>query len=508
MLFLRFYPVSDSEFIRFRGCYTIKHHTRLMKILLTGTTGYIGKRFLPLLLEQGHEVICCVRDKQRFHSDAISDNPNVSLLEIDFLKEVPEVEGIKDIDAAYYLIHSMTTNIEDFGKLEERSAENFMKLATNTGVKRIIYLGGISNSENLSKHLASRRNVEDILGSTSIPLTTIRAGIIVGSGSASFEIIRDLVEKLPVMVTPRWLKTKNQPVAIRNILECLTGVLDHTETDGRSWDIGGPDIMAYKEMLLQFASVRGLRRYIYTVPVMTPRVSSYWLYFVTSTSYKLAVNLVNSMKVEVVARDNDLAELLRLKLIRYKEAVELAFQKIEQNNVLSSWKDSLVSSSLDSSLLEHINVPVNGVFTDKREMVINTGVERVKQNIWSIGGDRGWYYGNTLWRIRGFMDKLVGGVGLRRGRTNPDTIHTGDTLDFWRVLAADSSRSRLLLYAEMKLPGEAWLEFRIVEKEGRYFLKQTATFRPKGIMGRLYWYSVAPFHFFVFKGMAVNLIKF
>jgi len=479
-----------------------------MKILLTGTTGYIGKRLLPLLLEQGHEVICCVRDRQRFHADGNSDNPGVSLLEIDFLKWVPDVSAIKDVDAAYYLIHSMTSNIEDFEKLEELSAANFMKLAANTGVKRIIYLGGISNSDNLSKHLASRRKVEDILGGTSIPLTTIRAGIIVGSGSASFEIIRDLVEKLPVMVTPKWLNTRNQPVAIRNILECLTGILDHPETIGRSWDIGGPDIMTYKEMLLQFASVRGLKRFIYTVPVMTPRVSSYWLYFVTSTSYKLAVNLVNSMKVEVVARDNELAKLLGLKLISYREAVELAFQKIEQNNVLSSWKDSLVSSSMESSLLEHINVPVNGVFKDEREKLISGEIERVKRNIWSIGGDRGWYYGNFLWRIRGFLDKLAGGVGLRRGRTNPDTIHTGDTLDFWRVLAADASRTRLLLYAEMKLPGEAWLEFRLVERNGKWYLRQEATFRPKGLLGRLYWYSVLPFHFFVFEGMATNITKY
>lgn len=479
-----------------------------MKILLTGTTGYIGKRLLPLLLEQGHEVICCVRDKQRFNADGISNNPNLSLLEIDFLKEVPAADGIKDIDAAYYLIHSMTSNIEDFEKLEELSAANFMELAAKTGVKRIIYLGGISNSDNLSKHLASRRKVEDILGGTSIPLTTIRAGIIVGSGSASFEIIRDLVEKLPVMVTPKWLNTRNQPVAIRNILECLTGILDHPETMGRSWDIGGPDIMTYKEMLLQFASVRGLKRFIYTVPVMTPRVSSYWLYFVTSTSYKLAVNLVNSMKVEVVARDNELAKLLGLKLISYREAVELAFQKIEQNNVLSSWKDSLVSSSMESSLLEHINVPVNGVFKDEREKLISGEIERVKRNIWSIGGDRGWYYGNFLWRIRGFLDKLVGGVGLRRGRTNPDTIHTGDTLDFWRVLAADDSRTRLLLYAEMKLPGEAWLEFKVVERNGNWYLRQEATFRPKGLLGRLYWYSVLPFHFFVFEGMATNITKY
>jgi uncharacterized protein YbjT (DUF2867 family) len=479
-----------------------------MRILLTGTTGYIGKRLLPLLLEQGHEVICCVRDRSRFSVEEFGSNPHITLLEVDFLKETPSVDTIKNVDAAYYLIHSMTSNIEDFERLEELSANNFMKLVLQTGVRRIIYLGGITNSDHLSKHLASRKNVEDILGNSAVPLTSIRAGIIVGSGSASFEIIRDLVEKLPVMVTPKWLNTKNQPVAIRNILECLTGVLDYPETENKSWDIGGPDIMTYKEMLLEFASVRGLRRFIYTVPVMTPRVSSYWLYFVTSTSYKLAVNLVNSMKIEVVARNNDLAKLLGLKLIRYREAVELAFQKIEQNNVLSSWKDSLVSSSQESSLLEHINVPVNGVFTDVREKLISGDIERIKQNIWSIGGDRGWYYGNMLWQIRGFLDKVVGGVGLRRGRTNPDNIHIGDTLDFWRVLSSDGSRTRLLLYAEMKLPGEAWLEFKVVERSGKWHLRQTATFRPKGLLGRLYWYSVLPFHFFVFDGMAKNLIKY
>ncbi|MBP7542861.1 MAG: NAD(P)H-binding protein, partial [Ignavibacteriaceae bacterium] len=263
-----------------------------MRILLTGTTGYIGKRLLPLLLEQGHEVICCVRDRSRFPVEEFGSNPHITLLEVDFLKETPSVDTIKNVDAAYYLIHSMTSNIEDFERLEELSANNFMKLVLQTGVRRIIYLGGITNSDHLSKHLASRKNVEEILGSSAVSLTSIRAGIIVGSGSASFEIIRDLVEKLPVMVTPKWLNTKNQPVAIRNILECLTGVLDYPETENKSWDIGGPDIMTYKEMLLEFASVRGLRRFIYTVPVMTPRVSSYWLYFVTSTSYKLAVNLV------------------------------------------------------------------------------------------------------------------------------------------------------------------------------------------------------------------------
>lgn len=479
-----------------------------MKILLTGVTGYIGKRLLPLLLEQGHEIVCCVRDKKRIPTEGIYADKRLTYFEVDFLKEIAIPPGVRSVDAAYYLIHSMTSDIRNFERLEETSANNFMNLVTALDTKRIIYLGGITNSSDLSKHLASRKKVEEILGSTSIPLTSIRAGIIVGSGSASFEIIRDLVEKLPVMVTPKWLNTKNQPIAIRNILECLTGVLDHPETENKSYDVGGPDILTYKQMLLKFAEVRGLRRYIYTVPVMTPRISSYWLYFVTATSYKLAVNLVNSMKIEVIARNNDLIELLGIKPIEYKEAVELAFQKIEQNNVLSSWKDSLVSSSEDSSLFDHINVPENGVFKDIREKVIEKDPDRVLRNIWSIGGERGWYYADFLWGIRGFLDKLVGGVGLRRGRTNPNTINTGDTLDFWRVLAADIAKKRLLLYAEMKLPGEAWLEFRIIRKEGKDILLQTATYRPKGIFGRLYWYSVLPFHYFVFDGMAKNIVSY
>jgi len=478
-----------------------------MKILLTGATGYIGKRLLPVLIKQEHEVICCVRDKNRFPAEGIYKHPKVSVLEVDFLKDIPTFNTIKDIDAAYYLIHSMSSNVKDFGSLEETSANNFIKLVKQTSVKQIIYLGGITNEEKLSKHLASRKRVEEILLESGIPLTSIKAGIIVGSGSASFEIIRDLVEKLPVMITPKWLNTKHQPISIRNILEYLTGILLRTETFNKSYDVGGPDVLSYKKMLLQLAEVRGLKRFIFTVPVMTPRLSSYWLYFVTSTSYMLAINLVNSMKVEVIAKDNELEKMLGIKPISYKEAVQLAFQKIEQNNVLSSWKDSLVSSYSDNSLLEHINIPTNGCFVDKREKEITTSVEQVLNNIWSIGGNRGWYYADWLWHIRGFLDKLAGGVGLRRGRTNKNEIHTGDTLDFWRVLAADKQKKRLLLYAEMKLPGEAWLEFKILDKNGKNFLQQTATFRPKGLLGRLYWYSVLPFHYFVFDGMAENIVK-
>lgn len=479
-----------------------------MKILLTGATGYIGKRLLPVLLEQGHEVVCCVRDKKRFPTEGIYQHPNISLFEANFLRDIPSPEEINDIDAAYYLIHSMSANIGDFIKLEEISANNFISLVKQTAAKQIIYLGGITNEEILSQHLASRKNVEVILGSSEIPLTTIKAGIIVGSGSASFEIIRDLVEKLPLMITPKWLNTKCQPIAIRNVLEFLSGVLLKPETFNQSYDIGGPDVLTYKEMLLQFAAVRGLKRYIYTIPIMTPKISSYWLYFVTSTSYKLAVNLVNSMKVEVVAKENRLEKMLEIQPITYSDAVRLAFQKIDQNNVVSSWKDSLVSSYVDNSLLEHVNVPSFGCFTDKKLKPIRGSVDQVLENVWSIGGERGWYYGDWLWNIRGFMDKVLGGVGLRRGRTNLNTINTGDTLDFWRVLAADKPNKRLLLYAEMKLPGEAWLEFRIIKKEEKYYLQQTATFRSKGLVGIFYWYSLLPFHFFIFDGMAKNIVSY
>lgn len=479
-----------------------------MKVLLTGASGYIGKRLLPELLRQGHEVVCCVRDLRRVTREGAYAHPSVTFFEVDFLKEIPSADSISDIDAAYYLIHSMSADVGDFASLEERSAKNFVKLLDATKARQVIYLGGIANEQVLSRHLASRRRVEDILAGGKASLTALRAGIIVGSGSASFEIIRDLVEKLPVMVTPRWLNTRCQPIGIRNVLEFLTGVLGREETYDLDFDIGGPDILTYREMLLQFAEVRGLKRWIRTVPVMTPRLSSYWLYFVTSTSYKLAVNLVNSMKVEVIARDNALERMLGIKPMTYREAVRLAFERIDSRQVPSSWKDALVSSDAHTDLLDHTGVPVEGCFRDHREMRIIGSTEKVLDNIWSIGGDRGWYYGNWLWRWRGRLDKLMGGVGLRRGRTHPDQIHAGEALDFWRVLVADKERMRLLLFAEMKLPGEAWLEFQIVRRPEGDYLRQMATFRPHGLGGRLYWYAVLPFHFFVFEGMAKGILTY
>jgi uncharacterized protein YbjT (DUF2867 family) len=376
----------------------------LMKILLTGATGYIAQRLLPALLDNGNEVVCCVRDKARFHPEKYKSS-SLSVIEADSLKPETLTDIPKDITVAYYLIHSMSTRYGDFEELEKESAMNFKTIIQQTNVLQVIYLSGIVNEEKLSKHLSSRKNVEEILSSGSYALTALRAGIIIGSGSASFEIIRDLVEKLPVMIAPQWLNTATQSIAIRNVIEFLSGVLLNEPTFNRSYDIGGPDILNYKQMLLTFAKVRGLKRRIGVVPVMTPKLSSYWLYFITSTSYTLAQNLHNGIST-------------------------------------------------------YANVPVNGCFIDSRKQPVFER-DKVFRKILSIGGSNGWYYGDWLWGIRGFIDKLFGGVGQRRGRKNQNDTSPREVLDFLRVLIADKKEKRLLLFAEMKLPGEAWPEFRI-----------------------------------------------
>jgi uncharacterized protein YbjT (DUF2867 family) len=471
-----------------------------MKILLTGATGYVGKRILPLLVNNGHHVVCCVRDKSRFNPP-ISLNKNISIIEIDLL-DAPSLSKIPDeIDVAYYLVHSMSSS-DDYKLLEQKSAINFRERISLTKVKQVIYLSGIINETNLSKHLLSRKKVEEELAIGKYPLTCLRAGIIIGSGSASFEIMRDLVEKLPVMITPKWLLTKCQPIGIMDVQRFLIESMLNEKTYNRNFDIGSEDVLSYKEMLLIFAEIRSLKRKILTVPVMTPRLSSYWLYFVTSTSYKLARSLVDSMKVKVVCRNNEINKILNITPISYRQAIINAFDKIENNEIISSWKDSHSSSDLNINISEFIKVPSFGCYKDNRRRHIENYGSTI-QKIWSIGGENGWYYGNWLWKIRGFLDKLFGGVGLRRGRTSQVSISTGDSLDFWRVLYANKKEGRLLLFAEMKLPGEAWLEFKI---DGENLI-QTATFRPLGLLGRIYWYSVLPFHGFIFRGLIKNLSK-
>lgn len=473
-----------------------------MRILLTGATGYIGKRLLPSLLANGHTVICCVRDKTRFEVPEGFEHM-VSVLEWDFLDTNQELsEFPKDFDIAYYLIHSMSSSIKQFAQFEQLSAHNFRQVVEKSSAKQIIYLSGIANEEKLSTHLQSRKNVEEILMNSKIPTTVLRAGIIVGSGSASFEIIRDLVEKIPFMIAPKWLNTKCQPIAIRDVILYLTKVQLIIEGFNKSYDIGGPDILTYKEMLLGYAAVRGLNRRIWTVPVMTPRFSSYLLYFLTSTSYNLAANLVDSMKVNVICTPNNLSKVLNIKPIPYKKALSLALARIIKHHIPSSWRDSLVSSSNLPSLNQFTLVPSHGCYVDRSVVPIQDSLEKTLHRIWSIGGDNGWYYATWIWRLRGFMDKITGGIGLRRGRTDPDDIFTGDALDFWRVLISDKDQQRLLLFAELKLPGEAWLEFKIQKSNDHYQLVQTSTFRPSGLYGRIYWIIQRPIHFWIFRGLA------
>ena len=469
-----------------------------MKILLTGATGYIGKRLLPVLVDAGHEVVCCVRDKSRFNpSEAIKQKIKIiqiDLLDIESLYKIPN-----DIDGAYYLVHSMSKST-DYEKLELECAINLRSALNETKTKHVVYLSGIVNESELSNHLASRKNVELELNKGNYNFTSLRAGIIIGSGSASFEIIRDIAEKLPIMVAPKWLNTKCQPIGISDVIRFLSRSIFNVKTFNNNFDIGGPDILSYKNMLLEYSRIRGLKRNIFIVPVMTPRLSSYWLYFVTSTSYKLAVALVNSMKVEVICRDTTINNILEVNPQSYKQAIANAFRKIESNHVVSSWKDAYSSSGNSDYITDSINVPTFGCFIDQRKRVFINKKECIEK-IWSIGGETGWYYGDWLWRLRGHLDKLSGGVGLRRGRTNRNSLQAGEALDFWRVLYANNNEGRLLLYAEMKLPGEAWLEFKIVNDT----LIQTATFRPLGLLGRLYWYSVLIFHGIIFKGMLKKL---
>jgi uncharacterized protein YbjT (DUF2867 family) len=477
-----------------------------MKVLLAGANGYIGTRLIPVLLENEYEIVCLVRDKRRFHEQS-DYSTHVTLLTGDLLNADSIESFPEDIDAAFYLVHSMAQN-KDFAELEANSSGNFIKALDKTKCRQIIYLSGITNDGNLSKHLKSRRHVEDVLREGKAALTVLRASIIIGSGSSSFEIIRDLTEKLPLMTVPRWVNTKCQPIAIRDVLAYLEGVLLNKKAFNRTFDIGGPDILTFKQLMLIYAKQRKLDRHIITIPFLSPKISSYWLYFVTSTSYQLAQSLVDSMKNETIVKDDSINEVVPRKCLTYSEALELAFVKIEQNSIVSSWKDALNRGYLQPGFMDQFKVPQNGTLQYKVKTPFKRDAGEVLNNLWAIGGKRGWYYWNWIWNLRGFLDKVVGGVGSRRGRTSNINISPGDAIDFWRVLLADKINKRLLLYAEMKLPGEAWLEFKIVERHGESFLSQIATFRPKGLWGRLYWAVMFPFHIFIFKGMAEQITKY
>lgn len=478
----------------------------LVRILVSGANGYIGLRLTQALLEGGHEVTAVIRDKRRFPLSNFGGNENrLHRVEADFL----DAGSLRDLpagmDAAYYLIHSMGSG-GDFAEKEGRCAENFSHAAKANGWKRIVYLGGLAADEGpLSEHLFSRRRVEAILRESGVPLTALRASIIVGSGSASFEIIRDLAEKLPVLITPRWVHTRCQPIAIRNVLGYLTGVLDHPETAGSSYDIGGPDVMSYLDLIKGYCEVRGLRRIFLPTRLLSPRLSSGWLCLLTSTSFPLARSLVDSLTHETVCHDGKIREVIPLELLSYRDAVGRALARIAQNHVPSSWIDSLAAGTLSPRLFDAIKVPEHGVLKDSQVVPLTAPRDEVISRVWAIGGAAGWPSMNWAWHLRGLVDKLTGGIGIRRGRRHPEDLRAGDALDFWRVLLADREKGRLMLYAEMKLPGEAWLEFAIEDAPGGQVLRQTATFRPQGLLGRLYWLAVLPFHWLLFPQMARKL---
>ena len=448
-----------------------------------------------------------VRDKGRFPTaqfEPFLADGRLTLLEGDMLEpeKLPPVPN--GIDAAYYLLHSMGAG-HGFEDREEACAVNFLKWMEANACGRIIYLGGLVPETGISRHLRSRENVNVILRSGSIPVTTLRASIIVGSGSASFEIIRDLVEKLPVMITPKWTLTKCQPVAIRNVVGYLTGCLGNRETVGQDLDIGGPEVLTYRDLLKQYAAVRELTRLLVPVPLLTPRLSSHWLHLVTATTMPLAKSLVGSLTNETICRNNSIVEMIPQELLTYKQAIETAFTSIAQNRVPSSWIDSLSSGRLNPEFFRSIKVPEHGVLRDRQEVQLVVDHDAVVKAVWAIGGKNGWPSMNWAWRIRGFMDRMVGGTGVRRGRRHPAELYPGDALDFWRVVLADKGSAenpaRLILFAEMRMPGEAWLDFEITEEK----LIQTATFRPRGLLGRLYWYAVLPFHIVLFPVMAKRL---
>ncbi|MGJ8672254.1 SDR family oxidoreductase [Rubritalea sp.] len=478
-----------------------------MKVLVTGANGYIGLRLIPSLLDAGYEVVAQVRNISRFPmKDFEAWNSMLTLIEGDFLKpeSLPEIEVLEGVESAYYLLHSMGAG-SHFAERERECAENFIGWLSESGCQQIVYLGGIApRGEKLSEHLSSRMAVADILSASGIDLTTLRASIIVGSGSASFEIIRDLVEKLPVMSTPKWTRTKCQPVAIRNVVNYLLGVIDRgirEECAGRSFDIGGPEVLTYQQMLQGYARVRGLWRIVLPVPFLSPKLSAYWLYFMTATSFPLARALVGSLHIQTTCEDHEIEGIIPQSLLSYDEAIELALSRVAQNRVPSVWYDSMASGKFDARHISNVKVPEHGVLQDKREGEIMAHREDVIQAVWSIGGERGWPSMDWAWHLRGILDKLMGGSGMRRGRRDQWKLRTGDALDFWRVVVADKDAGRLILYAEMKLPGEAWLEF-IVTKDS---LKQRAVFRPRGLFGRLYWACTYPFHLIIFPRMLKQL---
>lgn len=472
-------------------------------ILVTGATGYVGGRLVPLLLKSGYRVRAAARSLDKLQGRSWSSQPGVELISLDALNRDSFVEAAHGCRAAYYLIHSMNPQQKDFAKADRAAATNMIFAAEKSELQRIIYLGGLGEQEDqLSDHLRSRAEVASILRSGKVPVTVLRAAMIIGSGSASFESLRYLVDRLPLMITPRWVSTPSQPIAIRDVLYYLVGCLEHDELAGEIFDIGGPDVVTYRQLMDLYADAAGLpRRLIIPVPVFSPKLSSYWIHLVTPVPAHIAQPLAAGLRNPALCRDDKIKSVLPHELLSCRDAIQLAVQQLKGQQIETHWTDSGVAL-LAEWVQPHDAAWAGGtVYEDRRSLIVDAAPEQVWETIVSIGGQTGWYYANWLWRLRGLIDRLIGGVGLRRGRRHPSQLQTGDALDFWRVVLVKPVQ-QLVLRADMKLPGVAFLEFQIEPVNANQTeLKQVAGFVPSGLLGILYWKLLFPVHSWIFGGM-------
>ena len=463
-----------------------------MRILIVGASGYIGGRLIPSLQARGHELVLMSRDARPLAARF----PEATVVGADLLDPSTLERALEGIEVAYYLAHSMAAGERGFAERDRQAARNFAQAAARAGVSRIVYLGGLGDdSADLSHHLASRHETGAELAAHGVPVTEFRAAVIIGSGSASFEILRHLTERLPIMITPRWVGTRCQPIGIRDVLDYLAGALEHPQTIGVV-EIGGPDVLSYGDMMRTYARLRGLRRLMIPVPVLTPRLSSYWVNLVSPVPAGIARPLIEGLRNEVIVHDPGPAAAFGIHPLAYSEALQRAIDRTDRHDVESTWFDALAApdrASL-SSLTSH-----EGMIVERRQRSVATAPEQAFAEVERIGGAAGWPYANVLWRVRGWMDRAVGGVGMRLGRRDPDHLRVGDALDFWRV--EEVRRPTLLrLRAEMKVPGRAWLQYEVKPTAGGSRIVQTAFFEPKGLPGLAYWYALYPLHGLIFRG--------
>lgn len=481
-------------------------------VLVLGATGYVGGRLVPKLIEDGWKVRAAARDLRKLKTRSWAADPSLELVEADVLNLVSLEKACAGCFAVYYLVHSMIAVPDQYEESDRRAAQNMAWAAAQAGVERIIYLGGLGEAaSNLSKHLESRMEVARILSSGTTPVTVLRAAMIIGAGSASFEMLRYLVDRLPVMITPKWVSTMNQPIAISNVIEYLAQCLKQYETAGKSFDIGGSDVITYRRLMEIYAEEAGLaKRWVLTVPVLTPRLSSYWIHLITPVPASIARPLAEGLKNPVVCRDFEIRSLIPQTLLSCQESVRLSLQNLTQSSAATHWSDAYAKDySASSSQPGDPGWAGGTLYSDRREIKTTASNSNLWKVLTKIGGKTGWYHADWLWRLRGFMDRMVGGVGIRRGRRDPEHIQIGDALDFWRVMNCVPGRL-LKLQAEMKLPGTATLSFFIHSPDISHTdcrLEQVAEFIPRGLFGILYWYLVAPLHVYVFQGMIQKIVR-